>query len=183
MNLTKWENNQITISPEAMGIKVFRDMWRADRDRSKSNALLQFNIMYFMYDPRSDYQIETDPDVRWLQILEETGIGVKWKPDKLFEAAIPVYVYFTNTTSAKALASNRKMLAKVDSYMDGLEVNEDNMDKILKTISLKSDLAVKIAKDEKEIYKDVEEYSAKMRGSKTKTIGDDGLKGLYNGEE
>ena len=57
-----------------------------------------------MYDPRSDYQYETDEEVRMNVIKgtyrHERHLG---KPTKEFTDAIPVYKYLTHTTSASIL--------------------------------------------------------------------------------
>lgn len=181
MNLVKWENNRINIAPEAYELKVFKKIWDSDKDKDKSNAILEFGLIYFMYDPRSPYQYEVDEDSRWQKVLEETGADTKWKNNDNFSAAIPVYKYLTNTTSAQALKGNRKALSKIDEFLDDLPVTEDNMGKILDAVKKKNELAVSIAEAEKQIYKEVEEYSARIRGNKSKTIGDDGLNSLFDG--
>lgn len=182
MNLIQWKGNKIEIAPEAYGIKVFRNIWNADRSQSKDKAIMTLSTLYFMYDPRSEYQFEIDREERLKRIKEETGLPSNWRPDKLFNDAIPVYKYLTLTTSAITLASNRSTLEKVKIYLDNVTVNDDNITKIIKAISDRNELAVAIAKAEKEIYKDVEEYSAKIRGKGKKTIGDAGLDSLFKEE-
>jgi hypothetical protein len=71
-------------------------------------------------------------------------------------------------------------LDKIDIFLEDLNVTEDNMGKILDAIKKKNELAVSIADAEKEIYKEVEEHSIRMRGNKNKTIGDDGLDKLFD---
>jgi len=133
-----------------------------------------------MYDPRSEFQFETDENERFKNIKEEVGIPDSWKPDKHFTAAIKTYKYLTNTTSSLTLEKNRKALEKVDDYLDSVVVTDDNATKIVKIIADRSELAVSISKAEKEIYKDVEEHSAKMRGKGGSTIGDQGIENLFN---
>ncbi len=182
MNLIVWKENRIEISPEAYAIKVFRNIWNADRSQGKEKATMILGTLYFMYDPRSEYQFEVEEEERLKKIREETGLPANWKPDKQFNDAVPVYKYLTNTTSAQTLNNNRKTLKKVDEYLDNVSINDDNITKVIKAISDKNDLAVAIAKAEKEIYKDVEEFSSKMRGKGRKTIGDTGLDSLFNNE-
>ena len=183
MNLLKWEGNKINISPEAYAIKAFRNIWNADRSQNKEKAIMILGTLYFMYDPRSEYQYETEDVDRLNKIKEETGLGSNWKPDKLFEVAVPIYKSLTITTSARTLQNNRETLDKVDKYLKDIEINADNLKDVLDALSRKNKLAVEISNAEKTIYKDVEEYSAKMRGKGTQTIGDEGIASLFKGEE
>ena len=77
MNLVKWDNSRIVIAPEAYSIKAFRDIWDKDKSKDKGNATLELGALYFMYDPRSDYQYETDEEVRMNIIIIH-----KYRPNK-----------------------------------------------------------------------------------------------------
>ena len=143
---------------------------------------MMLGTLYFMYDPRSEYMYITEDSERLDKIKEETGLGSNWKPDKLFESAIPVYKSLTCTTSAITLQNNRETLDKVDKYLKDISVTNENVKDVLDALSKKNKLAVEISAAEKTIYKDVEEYSAKMRGKGTQTIGDEGLANLFKGQ-
>ena len=83
-----------------------------DKTSGKEKAILALTTLYFMYDPRSPYQIETNEEARLEAIKEETGLDKNWRPDKYFLAGVPIYQKLTNTTSAIMLASNRKVVEK-----------------------------------------------------------------------
>lgn len=190
MRLIEWKNNKINISPEAYAIKAFRAMWTADKSRNKVNAVMKLGLLYFMYDPRSEYQFETDEEERFSIIKEQTGMAKNWKPDKLFQDAVPVYQYLTNTTSSLMLASNRKILNNTRKILEDFDLSEVDSEKqatvasgIFKSIEVSTDLMVKIAKAEKEIYKEVEEHFNKIRGKGGMTVGDKGLDELFKNEE
>lgn len=180
MRLIQWKNNAIEISPEAYGIKAFREIWQADASKDKSGAILELSVLYFMYDPRSDFMHEIDLSERLKMVKEETGVPEDWEPNELFTEAVRVLQYLTNTTSAMTLESNRKVLKKVDVFLDNVEINDKNLSGIIKAIKDKNDVAIEIAKAEKEIYGEIEERSEKMRGSHSQTIGDTGLAGLFS---
>lgn len=189
MNLIQWKGSKIEIAPEAYSIKAFRTIWNSDKTQNKEKAILALSVLYFMYDPRSEYQFEIDEDDRLNAIKEQTGLESNWKPDKNFLAAIPVYKYLTNTTSSKMLESNRKILEKTRKTLEDFELVTVDAEKratvaasIFKSIEQSTDLMVKIADAEKKIYAEVEEHSAKMRGKGTKSIGDEGLDNLFNND-
>ena len=141
---------------------------------------MELGLLYFMYDPRSEYQFETDEAVRLDIIKSQTGIGKNWKPNERFEAAIPVYKYLTITTSSIILETNRQSINTIREILLTPigEIDEskkfDHAVKMAKTIKELNDLAEQIVKVEKEIHKEVEEQSAKLRGKGSHTIGDIG---------
>lgn len=182
MHLIKWENNKIVIAPEAYAIKAFRDIWDSDKSDTKEKAILLLGTLYFMYHPGSDFNFEIDEETRLEKVKEQTGLPHDWEPDTLFKNAVPVYKYLTNTTSSITLNENKRLLARISQYLDEVEINDKNLAALTKSISERTALSLEISKAEREIYKDVEEHSAKMRGKGTKTIGDDGLAHLFNTE-
>jgi len=187
--LLRWSKGglRVEIAPEAMAISAFRKIWNADRTSSKDKAIQELSTLYFMYDPRSDYQFETDEAERLRLIKEQTGMPSNWQPSKLFLEAIPVIKYLTNCTSARILESNRKNVERLRVMLDNMNLDALDEDKkaqvainICKAIDSMADLSVKIANSEREIYKDVEEHASKYSAKANTTIGDMGLKGLFN---
>ena len=53
------------------------------------------------------------------------------------------------------------------------------VERLAKTVTIANKLAEDIAKAEKEIYKEVDEHSIKMRGKIAQTIGDGGVGSLF----
>lgn len=151
-------------------------------------ATLELGALYFMYDPRSEYQYETDEEERLLKIKEHSGLKKSWKPDKAFKAAIDVYKYLTNTTSGSILEGNRVAVKSIreviERPIEDLDIDELDklayVERLARTVTIANKLAEDIAKAEKEIYKDVDEHSAKMRGKISQTIGDGGLGKLFS---
>ena len=56
MKLFKYEAYKVTISEEALVLKPFKLIWNRDRSATKNKALTELGYVYFMCDPRSDYQ-------------------------------------------------------------------------------------------------------------------------------
>ena len=76
----------------------------------------------------------------------------------------------------------KNYIVRRSEYLDEVEINDKNLAALTKSISERTALSLEINKAEREIYKDVEEHSSKMRGKGTKTIGDDGLSHLFSME-
>lgn len=88
------------------------------------------------------------------------------------------------------LSSNRKILNNARKVLESFDLNTVDSEKqatvasgIFKSIEVSTDLMVKIAKAEKEIYKDVEEHFNKIKGKGGMTVGDKGLNELFKNEE
>ena len=88
MKLFKYEGYKVVISEEAFALKVFRQIWNRDRSVNKDKAIMELGYIYFMVDPRSDYQYLVDEDERSKAIIEGEGLPNGWKPDKAITEAM-----------------------------------------------------------------------------------------------
>lgn len=176
MRLLKYEGYKIVIEPELLTLKPFKRIWDRDRTINKDKAISEIAFIYFMADPRSDYQYLTDEDERKEAIKEGEGLPPKWEPDKIVQEAMTFYNSF-KPTSALLLDDTRLMVDKYrkrlrEQEFDGLEVKElKELGALIKQIpSLVKDL------DEAEKALASEMRNAgKMRGSGEKTIFEDDL--------
>ena len=60
MKLLKYEGYNLTFEPELLTLKVFKQLHSRDRTKDKSRFLQELGYIYFMEDPRSDYQYITE---------------------------------------------------------------------------------------------------------------------------
>jgi hypothetical protein len=175
MKLIEFKNNELVISDEAYHIKVFRDIWDNDKG-DYNNSLNIFGYLYFFYHPGSDFNYITDEEEKEEIVLSGLGISDRgFLSDEVYKRAVEVYKKMVITTSSRMIENNRKRLAKLDAYLDNTNIDDDNVSKYTKAISDMNKLGIEIANAEKEIYKDIEEQSAKVRGKVQLTIGDHGL--------
>lgn len=176
MKLLKYEGYKVVIEPELLTLKPFKRIWDRDRTINKDKAIAEIAFIYFMTDPRSDYQYLTDEDERKEAIKEGEGLPPKWEPDKIVQEAMAFYNSF-KPTSALLLDDTRLMVDKYrkrlrEQEFDGLEVKElKELGALIKQIpSLVKDL------DEAEKALTSEMRNAgKMRGQGEKTIFEDDL--------
>lgn len=176
MKLLKYEGYKVVIEPELLTLKPFKQIWTRDKTVNKDKALAEIAFIYFMTDPRSDYQYLTDEDERKEAIKEGEGLPPKWEPDKIVQEAMTFYNSF-KPTSALLLDDTRLMVDKYrkrlrEQEFDGLEVKElKELGALIKQIpSLVKDL------DEAEKALTSEMRNAgKMRGQGEKTIFEDDL--------
>lgn len=179
MKLFKYEGYNLTISEEAMLLKPFKLLWNRDRSKNKETALQELGYIYFMEDPRSDYQILYDKEERSKAIIEGEGIREGWKPDKLVKEAMEFYTGFKSESALllEDLKTSVRILRKSMITMDDIaNADPDKKPAMLasytKTIKEMADLATKIDEAEKKMAKDVV-TSDKVRGSQEKAMFED----------
>lgn len=182
MKLFRYEGYKVVISEEAFALKVFRQIWNRDRSVNKDKAIMELGYVYFMADPRSDYQYIVDEDERSKAIIEGEGLPSNWKPDKMIIEAIKFYEGM-KSTSALLLEDTRVAIDKVRKFLK--EVNlEDTDDKgrpiytinsITSTIKMIPQLIKDLDDAEKAIKADMQNTSGKVRGQKEKSLLEDGI--------
>lgn len=179
MKLFKYEGYQLTISEEAMLLKPFKVIWKRDKTRDKNVAMQELGYIYFMEDPRSDYQTFVDRDERARQIKIGQGMKESWKPDKAVVEAQEFYASF-KTSSALLAEDVRFAIDKFRSHIKELDLEAtDDKGKPLYTLNSYVDALNKIPKlvvaldeAEKAIARDIAQ-TEQVRGSAEKAMLED----------
>lgn len=176
MKLFRYEGYKIVISEEAFALKVFRQIWNRDRTASKDKALMELGYIYFMVDPRSDYQYLVDKEERSKAVIEGEGLPANWKPDKLIEEAMTFYDSM-KPSAALLLEDTRLMVDKYRRKLRGMDFDElevkdlKDMGALIKGIP---DLVKALDEAEKAVASEMKN-SGRMRGQGEKTIMEDSL--------
>lgn len=176
MRLFKYEGYKVVISEEAFALKPFRQIWQRDRTINKDRAIMELGFIYFMVDPRSDYQYLVDSKERMEAIKEGEGLPPKWQPDKIVTEAMNFYMSF-KPISALLLEDTRFMVDKYrkrlkEQEFDELEIKDlKEVGALIKQIPL---LVKDLNEAEKALNSEMGE-SGRMRGSGEKTIFEDDL--------
>lgn len=182
MKLFKYEGYKVWISEEAMALKPFKTLWDRDKSRSKNTAIQELSYIYFMKDPRSDYQYIVDETDRSLAIIEGEGLPKTWKPDTKVQEALQFYDTF-KPTSALLLEDTRIAIDKIRQFLKEVDLSAlDDKGKPLYTInSITSTIKMipQLIKDlddaEKAINSEMAQSRGKVRGSKEKSLFEDSL--------
>lgn len=182
IKLFRYEGYKITIDPEALLLKPFKNLWNRDRSINKEKALQELGYIYFMCDPRSDYQYLSDEEDRSKAVKEGEGIPLSWKPDKLVQEAISFYLSF-KPTSVLLLEDTRYAVDKLRTLLRNIDLTEQDdkgkpiytLNTVTATIKQIPSLAKDLDEAEKAIASELREIG-KMRGQGQKTIFEDSLK-------
>lgn len=177
MRLFKYESYKVIISEEALALKPFKQIWNRDKTTSKDKAIMELSYIYFMIDPRSDYQYLVDKEERDKAVKEGEGLPSNWKPDKVVTEAMELYDSF-KPASALLLEDTRIMVDKFRKKMreidfDSLEVKElKEVGALIKQIpSLVKDLD----EAEKAVASEMRDQGGRVRGQKSKALTEDSL--------
>lgn len=181
MKLFKYEGYKVVISEEAFALKVFRQIWNRDRSVNKDKAIMELGYIYFMIDPRSDYQYLVDEDERSKAIIEGEGLPNGWKPDKVITKAMEFYSRF-KPTAALLLEDTRYAVDKLRKLLREIDLNQLDdkgkpiytLNSITATIKQVPSLAKDLDEAEKALASEMRS-EGKMRGSGEKTIFEDNL--------
>lgn len=182
MKLFTYEAYRVKVSEEALLLKPFKVIWDRDKSISKDKALSELAYIYFMCDPRSDYQYLINEEDRSNAIKEGEGFPPKWKPDKAIKEAINFYSSF-KSTSALLLEDTRVAIDKVREFLKDVDLKavDDKgkplytINSITSTIKMIPQLIKDLDEAEKAIASEMREQGGKVRGQKTKSLMEDSL--------
>lgn len=176
MRLLVYEGYNLTIDPMALALKPFKAVWVRDKTEKKERAISEIAYIYFMEDPRSDYQYIIDRDERSKAIKEGEGLKSTWQPDGTVKEAMKLYASF-KTTSTLLLEDTR---ALVDGYRNKLRDLTSDMSKLdvkdVKELGAIIKQVPSMVKDldeaERALAKEIAQ-SDKVRGASEKAIYED----------
>lgn len=179
MKLFKFEGYKITISPEAFALVPFKKIWTRDKSAKKDKAISELSFIYFMADPRSDYQYLVDEDSRKEAIKEGEGLSKNWEPDSVVLEALEFYKTF-RPASALLLEDTRVAVDKLRTLLREIDLGAlDDKGKpiyTLNTITATIKQIPSLVKDlndaEAAIAKEISQ-SNKVRGSQEKSMYED----------
>ena len=179
IKLFKYEGYKLNISEEALLLKPFKEIWQRDKSKSKDKALQELGYVYFMSDPRSDYQYIIDEEERTNAIKEGEGIDPKWKPDNKVIEAMKFYKTF-KPVSALLLEDTRIAVDKLRQLLRNIDLTEVDdkgkpiytLNTITATIKQIPSLVKDLDEAEKAIAKEIME-SDKVRGAQEKSMYED----------
>lgn len=180
MRLVRVNNYKLEVDDELLLLKPFKEVYKADKTKDKAKFYELMTILYFTYDPRSDYNYISFEEDRLQEVCDSNGFTVP-KFSKTELQCIELYKKLNTTASSllledtKAAVENvRKMLKSID--FDALE----EKDKViaLKNITSMTAMIPKLVKDlteaEKAVSKELEE-AGRARGGTAMKLMEDGI--------
>jgi len=181
MRLISVENYELKVADEALLVKPIRRLFNMDRTLKKEKFYQQMSVLFFCYDPRSNYSYIVDENDRLKEVLAQEGIR-DFRMTAEFKAAVAAYRKLCVTSSSVLLESTKVAIDKVSRFLREVDLNAlDDRGKPIYTINnitaaIKQipELSQKLADAEKALAKEMEE-GGKARGSQELTIFDNNM--------
>lgn len=182
MKLVKLENYQLIPSEEILLLAPFRSIYKKDKSKDKINFLNFLTIIYFVYDPRSDYSYIIDEEERLKEVCISNGFGVpKYSKEEL--ECIELYKKLTTTISQELLRSTKVAINKVRQFLETIDLTAvDDKGKPVYTINSVTtaikqipQLAKDVVEAEKAVAKEIEEQGRARGGNDSKKLFEDGF--------
>ena len=181
MKLVKFVNYKLEIEDEVLLLTPFKDLYKADKSKDKTKFFELMTILYFTYDPRSDYNYITDETERLKEVCDSNGFSVPKFNSKELEC-IELYKKLTTTISTELLKSTKIAIDKVRTFLENLDLNAlDDKGKPIYTINSVTSaikqvptLAKEVREAERQITKEIEE-AGRARGGNAKKLFEDGI--------
>lgn len=175
MGLLNIKNHKLEIKPEALAIRNIRFVWDRDKSKNKTKAEKELSYIYFMYDPRSDYDYITDIEDRQSVVALEVGLGSTYEPDPRMIDAIESYKKSITTVSSGLLEDTKYTVNKIRKFLVETEIEDiTDADKMVRTLERVPGLVENIIKTQELVNSEIVENNT-MRGKKEKKIMEDGL--------
>ena len=181
MKLVRLNNYKLEVEDELLLLKPFKEVYKNDKTKDKSKFMDFLTIVYFTYDPRSDYGYIPDEETRLKEVCESNGYEVPKFSSKEIEC-IELYKQLTTTISSALLKSTKIAIGKVQEFLETLDMNErDEKGKAVHSISTVTSavkqipaLVKEVLEAEKMVAKEIEE-AGRARGGNNKKLMEDGI--------
>lgn len=179
IKLFKYEGYTVTVEPEALLLSPFKDLWDRDESPDKHIAMQELGFIYFMGDPRSDYQFIIDEKERIKEIKKGQGMPASWKPDAKVKKALEFYNRF-KPASAGLLEDTRVAVNKLRQLLRNIDLEAEDdkgrpiytLNTVTATIKQIPGLVKDLDEAERTLAKDIIN-EGKARGSQTKALYED----------
>ena len=180
MRLIKIVNYELKIADEALLVRPIRKLWNMDRSKGKETFYKQMSILYFVYDPSSNYAYISNEKDRLKEVLEQENI-TDFHNTAEFKEAVEAYKKLVRTPSSELLNDVRLTVDKMRQALTSIDFDDlEEKDKVsaINTVTAVISKIPKLVKDlseaERAVTKELEEQGS-ARGSQDLTIGDMGF--------
>lgn len=180
MKLVRVDNYKLIVDDELLLLKPFNELYKNDKTKEKSKFMDFLTILYYTYDPRSDYNFISNEEERLEEVCNSNGLEVPKFSKKELEC-IELYKKSTTTASTLLLEDTKLTIEKLREMLKSVDFSAlEEKDKVtaVKSIAATVGMIPKLVKDlaeaEKSVTKEIEEAS-RVRGGNSKKLFEDGI--------
>ena|ERR1017187_5432089 len=163
--------NKVIITPEALVLSYFNELWIRDKSKDKINGYRDICYIYFFCTYGTPF-FQYPEDIRHDYIVQYVvNIGKDYKPDKKVKEAINLYREHNTTVSMKMIEGAEIAVSKTDTYLRGVDYTKmDDQGRFLYDPKKVSDLIINMPKMQEALNK-AKEICLKESSSSTTIRG------------
>lgn len=124
MKLLDLKNSSVVVSPEALMVPEFKDIWEGDESESKEKALKELAYIYFTCDYKSPYLRSMGRDKVRLVVAKDFMKDSAYKPGPKIEKAIEKYKDLQTTPSMRLLEASIRTIHNLTNYLETVDLQE-----------------------------------------------------------
>ena len=182
MKLVRIVNYKLEVEDELLLLKPFKEVYKADKSKDKIKFFDFLTIVYYTYDPRSDYNYITNEEERLKEVCESNGLDIPKFNQKELDC-IELYKQLTTTISSALLKSTRVAIGKVQEFLENLDMYEKDekgkpiygINTVTAAIKQIPALVKEVMEAEKMVAKEIEESGRARGGNSKKALFEDGI--------
>lgn len=185
MKIFEMKDWQLSVSEETWGLLPFKKILDRDKTKYKSVAFAELMYIWFFCDIKSDYII-MDAVTRERELKKDlASLPSKWKPDKLIQDGIDLYLKTSVTVIQKLHRQSLESAKAIGDYLANsaeLLAERDHQGKVVNDIAKITGAVQKVPKlmqdlkaAEKEVIKEQQDNDKRKKGARSFNIFEDGI--------
>lgn len=182
MNLVRLDNYKLEIEDELLLLKPFKELYETDKTKDKSKFFDFLTVLYFTYDPRSDYNFIPNEEERLKEVCESNGLAI-FKPTKKEKECIELYSKLCQTSSSLLLRDTKIAVDKLRKFLLDVDLNllDDKgkpvytVNSITSTIKQIPQLTKDLMEAERIVTKELEEQGKARGGNDRNSLYEEGI--------
>jgi len=175
------DDGNLNVTPEALMIKDFKNVW--DKHKDKNKSLEELSYIYWMAYYNSVYDVYLTIEEKKEAIRADVITDPKWKADAITQAAIDKFVELQRTFAIAFLESAKEGALKIRQFYHDVNLNERSKSggviwkpvDITNAISKSIDILESLEKWENRVRKEEELHDSKIKGG--------GKTGIFENED
>lgn len=182
MNLVRLDNYKLEIEDELLLLKPFKEVYKLDKTKDKSKFYDFLTVLYFTYDPRSDYNYIPNEEERLKEVCESNGLPL-FKPTEKEKQCISLYSKLCQTSSSLLLRDTKIAVDKLRKFLLDVDLNllDDKgkpvftVNSITSTIKQIPQLTKDLMEAERIVTKEIEEQGKARGGNDRNSLYEEGI--------
>ena len=165
MKIIDLVDGNIVITPEALCISPFSELWQKDKSKGKALAINQIKYIWFYSDFNSPYFQHPESD-RHNLVLMDVIRDKSFELTKEVKEGIDKYKQLTDSPAIKAVESAFIFINKIQDYFKTVDLHEVDATKVSALFSNMPKIVAALNEAKKAAYAE-ETSSTKIRGGAT----------------